>query len=850
MKLKSTLLIFLMVFLAMNACKDLEEPDLPPVSNDPQDPKEDPNTPIVETLPTTPVQVLFPEGTSVNLENSKILSGLFEYGISTTGTFRSFVPSDEYVLAYLLDREDRAMLMGFLGKGKTELSARSTAEALVYFGMGIFSLPFELRDKYLSESHTIAELGELTEQLEIMVRQNPLALEQGQMSSLWRAAFEKLTKEGEVIDIRARVINVDASVKSGLQVFEYDFQNIKVRNNYRRRAHAFLYKQSFRDRDRKETVLLKNSDYNGSLKAKKDMEVGQVSVLDGVLGTVRNVVTLQGSKYFESFSDLLHTPLEPNESQAVYNVRVVGPGKSSVFAMTDAEEEKVFELNLEVAILDVVLPGIAQAVGLLAEFGESEYKVLFEFIESRVNNVPKLYELSKQGDIVAFGEGIFTIVIEELLDKGFQALLVNAGQKAYEKKMGVSLGDNPTLKQEFEDKVEKAMRVLKITDAVLWAINSGIIVRDVLKSTQLESFRVETNDIPFRLEKRDNTVSVNEQVDLKITKLGQLSNNQSYWVKWRTSGEYGVLRDKEGRAGQEIETNFTDMFYRAISNPSQIGDDAEDMVYAEVFVKEGENMTSIGKDSVIVKVKPIKLVIAPDGVTLSPGNGGTSEIRLYVENSTGGKLDNTEEYEYRYEWGTNGEYGLFNGYSVTENTENNVVRYVAMDEEVEKAEEEIFVKVYRMEKGTTDEKLFAEAKGKVKIENDENLKILQLPLTIFYSFHSNNQFGGGSYFLHASFPRDENYEEFTVRFYGYRKPTIPVSEGLTFSWSADKDPPSRIDLNGQLLAFDWYIEKFPEHLIGLYYLTGSSGRAETVEQNSAILRDFGGMLEVKIKLKN
>ena len=47
------------------------------------------------------------------------------------------------------------------------------------------------------------------------------------------------------------------------------------------------------------------------------------------------------------------------------------------------------------------------------------------------------------------------------------------------------------------------------------------------------------------------------------------------------------------------------------------------------------------------------------------------------------RTENTEEYEYRYEWGTRGEYGMFNGYSITENTNENVVRYVALDEEVE-----------------------------------------------------------------------------------------------------------------------------------------------------------------------
>lgn len=834
MKLKSTLLLLIVFFLAVNSCKDIEEPDIPPVTEDPID---DPGS---EKLPTSPINITFPEGTAVNFDDSKVLSGLFEYEVNSSGESKSYIPSEEYVMAYLLDKEDNAMLMGVLGKGRTEISVKSTAEALIYFGAGIFTLPEEMKDKFFQEAASIQEIEELIVQMETTIKQNSLAMEQGLFNDAWKSALEKIHENGEVVDIRARVINVDAAVKSGIQVFEHDIQNIKVRNNYKRRTHAFIYKQSFKDRDKKETVLIKNSEFNGALKAQTELPVAAVSSLDGVLGTARNVIMLNGAKYFELISDPISTPLETNEMQAVYNVRVVGPGGTpSPFTMTEAEEKKVYELNIEIALLDLILPGIAQAIGIPKDMAGPELDQLYSFVESRVKNVPKFFEFSKKGDPTAFAKELLNLIKEELMDAGFKNILIEIAKKGYEVKAGVKLGNNADLNTQFAGKIDKVFKKLKITELIVFAINSDIIMNDVWKSTQMESFKVEVNDIPFKLEPKNAAVSVNEQKELLITKLGQLPSNQTYWVRWWTTGDYGVMRDKEGRAGKEIETNFTDMFYRAISNPSQVDENAKDKVYVEVFIKDGENLTSIGLDSASMTVKPIKLELKPNGATLSPVNGGISEVKLYVEAAgSEKKLENTEEFEYRYEWGTKGDYGLLEGYSVTENTVDNLVRYVALDEEVEKAEEEIIVRVYRLEKGTTEEKFYGEAKTKVKIENEENFKLLHIPLQVITV--PNPCDGCFTNWLNASFPKEDNHESYTVRFYGFRKQAIPSVEGRTYTWKADQAVPNAIDFSRHATI--------PDNQIGVWILN-NAGRNEANPNLFNRLREFGGMIEVKIKLK-
>lgn len=787
---------------------------------------------------------------NANLEGAILYSGIIGQPVQANGGSKAIVKEGDYTLAFLSNSEDKLMMMGFLGNGKTEISPHSTAEALLYMGAGLYVYGNKVKEKYLTESGSLEELTQLTSDVENKLKSNPLALDLGLFEPELRAVIEKLSEPEETIDIRARVINTDPDYKSGIQVYDKDFQHIVISNRFKRRAHAFLYKESFKDRDRKETVLIRQSEYSGQLQAKSDHDVAPTLNIDGFFSSLSNVVKQGGMKFAMVETDPINIPLESNESQALFKVRVVGPvwGKAT-FAMTRAEERKAIDLTWKTAFYDLVWPAVSELTGGFADvIGEKDEALgkVFSHASFLIGNVESIDEFARFGDVKKFSLEMLESIVGSKADNIMQDNLKELLITAYKNKYGSSSLDFA----EFSKK--GAERALKVADLGLKAINTAWLVIDVNRANMLEIFKAEANDIPFRIEKRNSTVSVNEQEELNITKLGQLPSNQSFWVKWRTSGKYGVLRDREGRAGQEIETNFTDMFYRAISNPSQIGEDAEDMVYAEVFIKEGDKLTSIGLDSVKVVVKPIKLVITPDGVTLSPNNGGTSKIKLYVENSKGGGLENTEEYEYRYEWGTRGEFGMFNGYSVTENTNDNVISYVALDEEVEKAEEEIFVKVFRLEKGTTEEKLYGEAKGKVKIENDEKIKILNLPIQVSTYPHVLPQTNGFTSIMNVSFPKSDEYLEYTVRLHGFRWQMIPPLEGVTGSWKEGQVMPNRFNL-AALLARDLFGVSYPQNQIGIMIYTG--GRSCPLTQPCpsgevvSYLTSQGGMVEVKIKLK-
>jgi len=180
--------------------------------------------------------------------------------------------------------------------------------------------------------------------------------------------IENFGESGETVDIRSRVINTEPDIKSGLQVSEKDFQNITITNRFKRRVHAFLYKESFKDRNREQTILIRQSEYSGQLQAKSDHKVDPIINIDGFLGSLKNVVKQGGMKFAVTETDPINIPLETDESQAIYKVRVVGPvwGKTT-FAMTREEEKKAIDLTWKTTFYDLVWPAISELTGGFAD---------------------------------------------------------------------------------------------------------------------------------------------------------------------------------------------------------------------------------------------------------------------------------------------------------------------------------------------------------------------------------------------------------------------------------------------------------------------------------------------------
>jgi len=855
MKLKSTLLIFLMVFLAMNACKDVEEPDIPPIFENPDpDPDPDPD-PEPSNLPTLDINVVFPENVNSNLESAKVIGGLKEYSLQGNSS-KVFVPQGKSQLAFLQDKDDNILLFGFINEKNKTLSIQSSAEALAFLGFGGFTLPASVQQKYPDEAASLQGMDEFKNKLTDLYLSDQKLFETEKFLSALESFVKPFYEKGEEIDIRARQVNVDPTgYKSGIQVFENDFQSVLIRNQYLRVAHAFMYKLSFKDKDGNKTELFKSENFNQSNSPEivSETPIDAANKSGGIIGVIADQIAGNGIEVFMKETGPVSIPLGANESEAQYALRLVGPtfSNSAQNRMTAKELEKYTELALQTWFQEALIPALSYFISNNIKLDGDEGWPL-EIMNSVTTSFMEAYpEIVKKVE-----EGQYREALKESLEKIFiNPLQDAAADKAKEKLLDMiysKYAKDPEFGNLYDSKewqtknrTKKFLKAFELIEKALSFWDAGRLAAHLTNARPIEQFLVTAREHDINLIPKESSVTVFTNKEFTVETKTELSDGQAFLYKWSTSGTYGTIRDNLGNNGKSFENGQKIVTYRATG--SDIPEGAKETITVEAYVKQGPTETKIGEATATVSVKPASLVLKPDGVTLSGKE--KQSVALYVEWANGDAFEPaSSSFEYKYEWSTPGKYGKFDGTMANATTLRPRLSYQALDEDVEEEEEDLKVDVYMRNKDGGDWFKYHTAEGKVKVNNDDKIKILQLPLTVFTSKSATSQHGGGTNFLHAAFPPDENYEEFTARFYGYKRSTIPVSEGRTFTWKAENGPPTRINLNRQVSA-SRYIDKMPDNVIGIYYLTNGAASAENMIKQAAALQGFGGMVEVKIKLK-
>lgn len=142
------------------------------------------------------------------------------------------------------------------------------------------------------------------------------------MSSL-NAMLKGVIGEPKVLNIRGRTsdVQVDANdIRSGIQVFEDGLGQISIKNIYRRRAYAFIYKTKF-----KKEGSATYTDIS-PVNLYKELPVDATSGVTSTVGTVVSWGIGKGLDFAATKNGPVTLDLNDDESEAIYNVRVIGPG--------------------------------------------------------------------------------------------------------------------------------------------------------------------------------------------------------------------------------------------------------------------------------------------------------------------------------------------------------------------------------------------------------------------------------------------------------------------------------------------------------------------------------------------
>lgn len=781
--------------------------------------------------PTADVQVTLPEGASVDLSKTT----LFALSINTPvgGDGKSKVPLNPGTpaMAYLFDESKNILMMSLISDNNREISVRTTAQALLHQALYLPWLPDTATAVFLNKIQTNTSLNEYYTEIEQAFKSDPQMLQKRTFKDALQKVVTRIT-EKRALDIYANNVYVENNeVKSQMSIQLIDDQNVRINNAGERRGHAFIYKTRYRTKSTRVELL---KDISGSTAARKDIRVLPASNVKEVVGEYATTVN-----YTSGSSDAINLPLESGEVEATFKIRVVGVGEETSLSLTNAEEDKIEELYSEIFALDLLMPLMLQAEGQKGfshDFNDEDVRPFVDKTKAMLASLPEVVEHMKEGE---FTRAINSF-LNNLHDQPSHIWEELAGTLLYSlenAKSRTKSADWIPSETQIKATVADMGNVLELKKYIIDNVkNHNDLKAAIAKSNQIEEWEVIAKNNDVEVSPKQSSVTTLTNHPLTVTTSAKASGNQSLVYKWTTAGKFGVIKAGSSE-GKTVETDQNSVNYYGIKPSTAIDDNNVEIVYVTVYIKEGSNMVEVGTDTATINIKKNKLQMTPSGVTLAPGTGGQTSVRLYLKKPDGtNDIVSNRVLDYKVVWSTDGRYGKFEGSQLSISTLGNAATYIAEDDEARNALENITARVYFKLKKDATWTLREEVKGSVKIDNDKKKRILNVALSCEHGdeYRDNGNSMTCMITSMVKFADDPNAESYNVRFYDVPWPA-------NYGWTKGKPQPNQ--------PYAWVYTPGSGEIAVEFASTWTVGAPSQIPVHNSCTGNKGGMAEITIIMK-
>ncbi len=570
------------------------------------------------TLPTGALTgtVSLPSGMTTNITSLKVTNSLATTGVSADGSFALTGFTGGKHLAYVVGPSGKPMLLGWLDDTHTTLSARSTAEVLLYLVTGCFALPADARLTAMDLIASSPEATQVAQAIESCLVANPdaMAIDNPAVRAALSAAAASLAARSGVpfagdgsarnrdLDrISPKGIIVDPiTEKSGLRVNLIGINTIVLRNKYRRPGYAYIEQISY--------VPEAGGAAVSAIKPLTEFAVAPVLGLNGLLGTIGDIAA-GNMAYTEVDSDPVDLPMAAGAKKTTYALTVVGPGEyyGDYSLLNEDQKQKQFDTTvLFIAkdlvlplLVNIVLPNLDGEVDLFADLGVGG--VGADFIAQMVA-LPGFKEQAETGDIWgAFStalDGLFkTASFQQVAIRFLTNKIANFGSNAT-KDLGLELGNT-------------VFRAITFANEALVALDANAILASIRVSNYADIWVIDVTKPTVRLTPADSEIRTFAFLELKCSLAEAVGSDVLLTYHWSTTGHGGSLADSL-HTGLSFDTNADTVKYIA-----ENGIAATDSVTVEVFRKDGNVSTSIGTAQARVKVTTGHVTLTPSAVTIT-----------------------------------------------------------------------------------------------------------------------------------------------------------------------------------------------------------------------------------------
>lgn len=632
MKKLTGLLVALLFAVFFSACKkDVQQENVfpqPPV----------PGEELPAGIESRSIKVVTPANINFDLSGATLFSLSFETKIDDQGVVKAAYRKGYPGIAYVFDKNHNIILAGFITDSTSTISAASTAEVLLYFGMGTAFQPYEVMGKFINSIGKVTGVQQWKDEFEGMFKSDPLVLHKGAFAQALKVKAEALIASGQIAG-RPADITVDANdIRSGLQLAEAGLNKFNITNTIRRRAQAFVYKMKYKDLNGISHTV--NQNISGSVTSIASIKLSPTLAIREYKGVIQDWAAGKGLEFAATESGPIDIPFEENESEADFKVRVIGPGLPVMKALTSDEKERLLNLSLQTLTFDYLLPFMLDMVGhketlqkMNSRFSLGQnvenLEALLKKTSDLVFTIPAASDAMEAGDYTkAFREVVAGLVngrMRTAADEWIRYLYKNVGDAVME--MG-----GPDIKPDqgdlFKKRAEKLLRVLETIDIGMKLIDYSRLTKAILASDALEEWDLKAREVQVNLEPKEFTLGPLDQKALTTYIKTTIGEDQLVEYHWETTGKYGYLWDDRGHKGVAFTSSLKEAWYlcNALESDLSQGENI-DTIKVTAYLKQGQTLTRIGTATSLAKINK-------DIFTL----GWTPNVNIWEVEESNGKV--------------------------------------------------------------------------------------------------------------------------------------------------------------------------------------------------------------------
>ncbi len=533
--------------------------------------------------------VQLPAGSHIVLATLQVVNSLGGTHVANDGAFGFEAFRSGPQLAQVIDAGGAPMMAGFLSTSEPAVNARTTAEALIYFAAGFFTLPAELQQQAYAQIAAAPGFSavEAAVSADLVAGTGAFANTHASLAAFVAtlsvpdspsAAFYKAATSG---DKAPSGLLVDPSNgQSGVTVINNSPQ-MYFHNTSRRMALAYIDQVSYAD---------SNGGNISITKVPKIDAVAPTIAIDGTLdaagawgalaGCSASTTCISATTPLKSFSGTLvdlaygNTAFAPISTSDLvlptvgslwtrYRITVVGPGAAGRNITTPLTAEQQSGLDLVSGYFLMQNFVVPLLVGVLLPIGASlsnsplltnQSGAFGDLVNTLLSTAPDVAVAARGGDIgLALTKAMTAIFSSNTLkQKVIDALLVYADNNAQYFFDGAGYTSSNLLASELSNTL---MKTTGVADVVLQGIDLAKVGSDLLGADSADEFTVYVLPTQITLTPSASTVDNDAGVNLTASVGIPAESDLSLEYTWSNTALFGHFKDLSGNAGHV--DNFT-----------------------------------------------------------------------------------------------------------------------------------------------------------------------------------------------------------------------------------------------------------------------------------------------------